>query len=93
MLSDTDARPVHGKKIVEVKSTWANKGEFVSWLLDEHGCAEFVLAVGDDETDEDMFARLNGTAFTLHIGHGRSNAAFRLRRRAAMDKLLSEFLL
>jgi trehalose 6-phosphate synthase/phosphatase len=93
MLSDTDARPVQGKKIVEVKSTWANKGEFVSWLLDERGRADFVLAVGDDETDEDMFARLSGNAFTLHIGDGRSIAAFRLRHRAAMDKLLSEFLL
>jgi trehalose 6-phosphate synthase/phosphatase len=92
LLSDTDARPLHGKKIVEVKSTWANKGQFASWLLEECGPARFVLAVGDDATDEDMFARLNDSAFTLHVGHGHSNAQFRLRHRAAIDKLLTGFL-
>lgn len=92
LLADTDARPLHGKKIVEVKSTWANKGQFASWLLEERGPARFVLAVGDDATDEDMFARLNDSGFTLHVGHGHSNAQFRLRHRAAIDKLLAEFL-
>ncbi|HWE52608.1 MAG TPA: bifunctional alpha,alpha-trehalose-phosphate synthase (UDP-forming)/trehalose-phosphatase [Bryobacteraceae bacterium] len=92
MLSDTNARPVHGKKIVEVKSTLANKGEFAAWLVDRRGPAEFILAAGDDETDEDMFARLNGAAVTLHVGYGRSIAAFRLRQRSSMDRLLSEAL-
>ena len=90
LLSDTDARPLHGKKIVEVKSSWANKGQFASWLLEERGPARFVLAVGDDATDEDMFARLNDSGFLLcMLGHGHSNAQFRslpsLRDRQTSD--------
>jgi trehalose 6-phosphate synthase/phosphatase len=92
LMSDTDARPVYGKKIVEVKSRWANKGEFAAWLLEERGPADFVLAMGDDETDEDMFTRLNNSAFTVHIGHGRSRAAFRMRQRGEVDRLLADSL-
>jgi trehalose 6-phosphate synthase/phosphatase len=92
LLGDTDARPVHGKKIVEVKSTWANKGEFAARLLEECGPAEFVLAAGDDATDEDMFERLDKSAITVHVGSGPSGARFRLRQRADVDKMLSELL-
>ena len=92
LLSDTDARPVHGKKVVEVKSTWANKGEYASWLLDERGPAEFVLAVGDDETDEDMFSRLGDKAFTVHVGYESTSALFRLRERTGVDRMIGEFL-
>ena len=92
LLSDTDATVVHGKKIVEVKSTWANKGEFAAWLLEEQGPADFVLAVGDDATDEDMFARFDNSAFTVHVGYGRSNASYRLRHRAAVDKMMSDLI-
>ncbi len=93
LLADTDARPLHGKKIVEVKSSWANKGQFASWLLDRGGRAEFALGIGDDATDEDMFARLNEAgAFTVHVGHSQSNAHFRLHHRVGIDKLLADFL-
>ncbi len=92
LLSDTDARPVHVKKVVEVKSTWANKGEYASWLLDERGPAEFVLAVGDDETDEDMFSRLGDKAFTVHVGYESTSALFRLRERTGVDRMIGEFL-
>jgi trehalose 6-phosphate synthase/phosphatase len=92
LLADSDARPVHGKKIVEVKSNRANKGEFVAQLVENHEPAELVLAVGDDMTDEDMFARLDDSAYTVHVGPGRSIARFHLRSQAQVSNLLNQAL-
>jgi trehalose 6-phosphate synthase/phosphatase len=41
------------------------------------GC-EFLFFAGDDRTDEDLFARLPETAWTVHVGDRPSRARFRL---------------
>ncbi len=46
-----------GNKVLEVKSNNGNKGTFVSSLLLKE-YFDFVLCIGDDVTDEDMFAIL-----------------------------------
>lgn len=47
-----------GNKVLEVKTNNVNKGTFVSNLLTKVEF-DFVLAIGDDTTDEDMFNVLN----------------------------------
>jgi len=47
-----------GKKNVEVRPRAASKGSIVKELVGGHGRPEFVLCVGDDRTDEDMFRAL-----------------------------------
>ncbi len=89
LLSDTDARPVRGKRIVEVRPVWANKGALTTQLLTENADARFRLAVGDDTTDEDMFARLDPDSFTIHVGRGYSVARFRVPDPAAVIRLMS----
>jgi trehalose 6-phosphate synthase/phosphatase len=37
-----------------------------------------VLSMGDDRTDEDMFAALPPEAIAIHVGHGASVARHRL---------------
>jgi trehalose 6-phosphate synthase/phosphatase len=76
MLAETELRAVRGKKIVEVKPVWANKGEAFSRLCAAHPGVEFVLAAGDDRTDEDLFERAPKNAWTLHVGPGDTRAAF-----------------
>ncbi len=89
LLSDTDARPVRGKRIVEVRPVWANKGALTTQLLAENADARFRLAVGDDTTDEDMFARLDSESFTVHVGAGYSVARFRVPDPAAVIRLMN----
>lgn len=89
MLSDTEARPVRGNKIVEVRPVWANKGEFVVWMLAAHPEAGFLLAAGDDRTDEDMFARMPAGSWTIHVGRGMTRAAFSVATTAEMAEILS----
>jgi trehalose 6-phosphate synthase/phosphatase len=89
LLSDTDARPVRGKKIVEVRPVWANKGVLTSQLLAENPDAQFRLAIGDDTTDEDMFAKLDPECFSIHVGRGYSAARFRVPDPGAVIRLVS----
>jgi trehalose 6-phosphate synthase/phosphatase len=66
-----------GNKIVEVKLTGINKGQAaLPWL----GLREwsFIFAVGDDYTDEDMFAVMPKEAYTCKIGLDTSRARYRL---------------
>ena len=50
--------------------------------------ADFLFFAGDDRTDEDLFARLPETAWTVHVGDRPSRARFRLPGPARMQELL-----
>jgi trehalose 6-phosphate synthase/phosphatase len=78
MLAETELRAIRGRKIVEVRPGWLHKGEVAKRLMKMCGPADFVLALGDDRTDEDLFAALEETSWTAHVGTGRSRARFSL---------------
>ncbi|MCE6992151.1 bifunctional alpha,alpha-trehalose-phosphate synthase (UDP-forming)/trehalose-phosphatase [Dyadobacter sp. CY323] len=69
---------IDGSKVVEVKKTAFNKGTSARTLV-ENGEFDFVLAIGDDTTDEDMFEALPDTAFTIKIGDDLSAAKNHIR--------------
>ena len=77
MLAETELRAVRGHKSVEIRPTWAHKGTIVDRLSAGLN-PDFILAVGDDRTDEDLFARLGTSAWTVRVGPGPSRARFRL---------------
>ncbi|MCF2490651.1 bifunctional alpha,alpha-trehalose-phosphate synthase (UDP-forming)/trehalose-phosphatase [Dyadobacter sp. CY347] len=64
---------IDGNKVVEVKKTAFNKGTAARTFV-ENGHYDFVLAIGDDTTDEDMFEALPETAYTIKIGDDLSAA-------------------
>jgi len=76
MLAETELRAFRGEKIVEVKPAWANKGEAIERLLRDSPDADFILAAGDDRTDEDLFERAPAGAWTVHIGLGPTRASY-----------------
>jgi len=64
-----------GKKILEVRSTGIDKGVAAQrWLTHE---PDFILATGDDYTDEDTFRAVPQHAFTVKVGQGRTTARLR----------------
>ncbi|HWQ55366.1 MAG TPA: bifunctional alpha,alpha-trehalose-phosphate synthase (UDP-forming)/trehalose-phosphatase [Bryobacteraceae bacterium] len=76
MLAETELRAMRGQKIVEVKPIWANKGALIERVLALWPDAAFRLAIGDDRTDEDLFARMDPDAWTVHVGGGPTKARF-----------------
>ncbi len=70
---------LEGDCVLEVRTRGVNKGRVVSALVGAWGGApKTVIAVGDDRTDEDMFAALPPGSFAVHVGDGPSAAALRL---------------
>jgi trehalose 6-phosphate synthase/phosphatase len=91
MLAETELRATRGRKTVEVKPLWANKGEVVERMLNECPAADFRFAIGDDRTDEDLFARLDPEAWTVRVGKGQTRARFLLPNVASVRDLLESF--
>ncbi len=68
ILSGTDLQVLQGKKVLEIKPVGINKGKAAShWLEDKDGL-DFILAMGDDWTDEDIFSVLPATAWSIKVG-------------------------
>jgi trehalose 6-phosphate synthase/phosphatase len=68
-----------GNKIVEVRQSGINKGAFIKRIIEQEDY-DFIFAVGDDRTDEDMFKALmnNNSAFTVKVGPEASYAQYNL---------------
>jgi trehalose 6-phosphate synthase/phosphatase len=90
MLAETELRAYRGKKIVEVKPMWANKGAFANELLPTYADGVFILGMGDDRTDEDLFSRLPDNSWSVHVGAGPSKAAYSLADTRAVTLLLEQ---
>ena len=66
-----------GQKIVEIKPKRMNKGVIVSELIGKSDW-DFIMAIGDDYTDEDMFVALPREAYSINVGMQSTNARFQL---------------
>ena len=76
MLADSPVKPFKGQRTVEVKLIWANKSQVCSRFLQSQHQPDFILAAGDDVTDEDLFQHLPQSAWTVHVGRNRSRAKY-----------------
>ncbi|OPY52356.1 MAG: Bifunctional trehalose-6-phosphate synthase/phosphatase [Methanosaeta sp. PtaU1.Bin060] len=87
--ANIDVHVLRGNKIVEVRSAGVNKGlALIPWI--SKADSEFILAVGDDSTDEEMFRVLPDSAYSLKVGTSESCARFRLEGPADVLRLLEE---
>jgi len=69
---------MRGNKVVEIKSPNHTKGSEVRRIL-KNNSFDFILAMGDDTTDEDTFRELPGEAYTIKIGTISEIARYNLR--------------
>jgi trehalose 6-phosphate synthase/phosphatase len=78
-----------GNKIVEVRSRGIDKGTAIKKILSKKDY-DFVFAVGDDKTDEDMFKTLVGrdNCFTVKVGPNASYAQYNLLKPQMVVSLL-----
>ncbi len=80
-----------GDKVVEIRHAEVNKGRATLNLL--HGNTyDFILAIGDDRTDEDTFAALPPEAVTIKVGDDVSEARFYVKKRTEVRALLRKLI-
>lgn len=75
----TDLRVLMGKKTVEVKCAQVGKNFAIENIL-KRNSYDFILAAGDDVTDEDMFLALPKDAISIKIGLENSYARFHAQK-------------
>ena len=76
--ANIDVQVLQGSKVVELRHGGVNKGTAaLHWISKEEH--DFILAIGDDWTDEDLFAALPKSAHSLRVGVSNTNAKFNLR--------------
>lgn len=87
LVLDKGLQILPGDKVIEVKNMEINKGRAALTLLD-NGNYDFVMALGDDHTDEDIFKALPPEAVTIKIGSNNSAAKYYLRNPFEVRRLL-----
>ena len=78
---------LNGNHVVEVKPDAINKGK-VAQARAHISNPDFILCMGDDRTDEDMFEMLPKFAYTIKVGPGSSHARFNLDTHVQVRELL-----
>lgn len=85
---------LEGKKNIEVRAIEANKGSFCRWFLNQVVDPDSYLpiAVGDDQTDEDMFIVTKERGLALKIGGGNTTADFQMAKQSKVVEVLQSLI-
>lgn len=82
---------IDGNKVLEVKNIGINKGVAAKrWL--EGRKWDFVMALGDDRTDEDVFQALPENAWSIKVGNLQTIASYRLSDYNQVRQLLHRLI-
>ncbi|NMA74563.1 MAG: bifunctional alpha,alpha-trehalose-phosphate synthase (UDP-forming)/trehalose-phosphatase [Bacteroidales bacterium] len=82
---------IKGNKIVEIKSGDATKGKEALRLIEENHY-DFIMALGDDTTDEEMFTRLPTDAITIKVGTLSQVSQYNIPRQQQIETFLNHLI-
>lgn len=88
-LSD-DLDILLGNKVIEIRNKKINKGNATLNLIADKNY-DFIMAIGDDKTDEDMFSVLPSNTITIKVGSTNTVASFYQPSYKEVNFLLKEF--
>ncbi|MDO6431434.1 bifunctional alpha,alpha-trehalose-phosphate synthase (UDP-forming)/trehalose-phosphatase [Flavitalea sp. BT771] len=88
LIQNTTLQVIDGNKVVEVRIAGFDKGATALKIVNESD-PDFVLCIGDDTTDEDMFKALEGEAYTIKVNNGASAAQYTILSQTQVLPLLN----
>ncbi|HXO75312.1 MAG TPA: trehalose-phosphatase, partial [Puia sp.] len=88
LIQNTTLQVIDGNKVVEVRISGFDKGSSALRIVNET-TPDFVLSLGDDTTDEDMFKALEGEAYTIKVNNGASAAQYTILSQQQVLPLLN----
>jgi trehalose 6-phosphate synthase/phosphatase len=88
LIQNTTLQVVDGNKVLEVRLSGFDKGATALKIINETD-PDFVLCMGDDTTDEDMFKELEGEAYTIKVSNGVSSAQYTILSQRQVLPLLN----
>jgi trehalose 6-phosphate synthase/phosphatase len=81
---------IDGNKVLEIKSIMYDKGTAAQTLL-KGKSYDFIMAVGDDKTDEDLFRVMPPKAISIKIGTDPSLAEYSIKEQPQLYDILNAF--
>jgi trehalose 6-phosphate synthase/phosphatase len=90
--ANIDIQVLAGNKVVEVRNSGIDKGVAAMRFLNNLKTPRFILAIGDDMTDEDLFRAMPKDAISIKVGFNPSYAMYNLNGTQDTRNLLREFL-
>ena len=92
MTANENLEVLEGDMIVEIKNSEINKGKAAQKLMKIYPDADFLLALGDDFTDEDTFKAMPEEAYTIKVGTSASEAKFSVTSYKEVRKFFNEII-
>ncbi|MEQ9620118.1 MAG: bifunctional alpha,alpha-trehalose-phosphate synthase (UDP-forming)/trehalose-phosphatase [Deltaproteobacteria bacterium] len=89
ITSNLNVGVLEGNKVIEVKDTSVNKGRAAKHWMSKAKW-DFILSVGDDMTDEDIFEAMPSGAYSIKVGFGPTKARFSLPSVSEVRRLLKD---
>jgi trehalose 6-phosphate synthase/phosphatase len=86
---NTDLQVLQASKSIEVRNIGIDKGTAAKLLL-AGKTFDFVLAVGDDQADEDLFKVLPDKSYSIKVGLSKSYAKYNLKNHREVVQLLTD---
>ena len=91
LSSNMNLQVLEGDMVVEIKSALVNKGRAAQqWIADFP--ADYIMAVGDDWTDEDTFRAMPENALTIKVGSSSSAAKYNLNSPKEVRAFLKQLI-
>jgi trehalose 6-phosphate synthase/phosphatase len=89
LSSNMNLQVMEGDMVVEIKSAQVNKGRAAQqWIVDFP--SDFIVAIGDDWTDEDTFSAMPEDALTIKVGSTSSIAKYNLNSSKEVRSFLNQ---
>jgi trehalose 6-phosphate synthase/phosphatase len=92
LLQNTMLQVVDGNKVVEVRMSGFDKGIMALKIVNDLQ-PDFVLCMGDDTTDEDMFKALGERAYSIKVSNGSTAAQYTVFSQQKVLQLLRKLML
>jgi trehalose 6-phosphate synthase/phosphatase len=89
LLANAPVEILQGDRVLEVRPHGVDKGIVAAQVLRRAAHGTLLLAMGDDRTDEDLFAALPDGSIAIHVGPAPSRAPLRLADVAAARAVLA----
>ena len=91
ITANLNLQVLRGNKIVEIRNNEINKGAAVKYFEPDMNY-DFILSIGDDWTDEDMFKALPMNAYSVKVGLSKSYSKFNLYNYLEVRNLIKELI-
>jgi trehalose 6-phosphate synthase/phosphatase len=91
LTANTSLQVIDGNKVLETRMIGVDKGVTANNIINTYN-PDFILCIGDDTTDEDMFRLLKDRGYTIKIGRGNTAAQYKIVSQREVFPFLRRFL-